>query len=312
MTKFQTVAGACALLLISAQCQLALADQESETRDSSAMSLDEIAIDIINPVGDLSLLVNHFDYSSFQGDLPEAGEQSNWNYALTPVIPIGLSNGRKLILRATLPISFGTPAYVTENRDYADWLIRQRADTLPYDDYFVGGHGHLDDITYDIAYGGVNENGLISMFGVAGVFPTSQDGSVERDQYLLGPEIALGKIYDWGILGAWAKHLVDVAESVPTDYSTNETSIKLFFAMGLGNGWQLISNPEIVYDWEAADNNELLLPLGGGVSKTLRLGRLPMKMDLEFFGYLETPDAFGPEWMLTFSVTPLIPNWFNR
>ena len=26
--------------------------------------------------------------------------------------------------------------------------------------------------------------------GVAGVFPTSQDGSIERDQYLLGPELA--------------------------------------------------------------------------------------------------------------------------
>ena len=312
MIRFCRIAASFVFILALGQAGPAAAQQERDARDYSTLSLDEIAIDIVNPVGDLSPVLNRFDYISYQGDLPGVGDQSKFIYELTPVIPIGFSNGKKLIIRATLPISFGTPAYVTGNRDYADWLARQRADTITYEGSFVGGHGHLDDITYDVAYGGVNENGLISMFGVAGVLPTSQDGSIERDQYLLGPELALGKITDWGIIGAWATHLFDVAESVPTDYSTNETSIRIFYAMGLGNGWQLISNPEIVNDWEAADNNKLMLPLGGGVSKTLRLGRIPMKMDLELYGYVETADVFGPEWLLTFSISPLMPNWFNR
>ena len=103
------------------------------------------------------------------------------------------------------------------------------------------GHGHLDDIRYDIAYGGVNDNGLLTMFGLAGLLPTSQDGSIERDQYLLGPEVAVGKIADWGIFGVWAKHLVSIADVSntfePIDYDTSETSLRLFFAYGLGNGW---------------------------------------------------------------------------
>ena len=44
-------------------------------------------------------------------------------------------------------------------------------------------------LQYDIAWGGVSDSGFISMYGIAGVFPTSQDGSVERDQYLLGLDI---------------------------------------------------------------------------------------------------------------------------
>jgi len=282
---------------------------------SSGKTLDEIAIELINPIGNLGSLFNGFEYNSYQGDLPEAGDQTKWLYTITPTIPFSLANGKNIVLRASVPISFGTPAYVTEYRDYADWLIRQQADTIPTDGHFIDGHGHLEDISYDLAYGGTSDSGLITMFGIAGVFPTSQDGSIERDQYLLGPEIALGKITRWGIIGGWAKHLTDIADAAGgafVDYNTNLTSLKFFFAYGLGNGWQLISNPEIQYDWEGASHNKLLLPVGGGVSKTVRIGRLPMKMDFEIYAYVESPEAFGPDWMMTFNFTPLLPDWFAR
>ena len=72
------------------------------------------------------------------------------------------------------------------------------------------------------------------------------------------------------------RRLVDVADvsrdKRPVDYNTNETSVRLFFAMGLGNGWQLVSNPEIIYDWEAASDNKLLLPLGGVLIGTIVTG----------------------------------------
>ena len=90
-------------------------------------------------------------------------------------------------------------------------------------------------------------------------------------------------------------------------YNTNTSTLEVFFAWGLGNGWQIISYPVIEYDWEAASGNHLALPLGGGVSKTVRLGRVPMKMNLELYGYLESPEAFGPEWMLRFSLAPALP-----
>ena len=284
--------------------------------DSSAYSLDELAIELINPIGSLASLDNHFRFETYQGDLPGAGDRDRITYTITPTIPFALSNGKNLVVRAEIPISFGTPTYITPERDYADWLIRQRADTLPYDEFFINGHSHLEDIRYDIAYGGVNDNGLLTMIGVAGAFPTSQDGSIERDQYLLGPEFAFGKIGERGIFGAWVRHMFSVADvsrdKRPVDYDTSETSIRLFFAMSLGNGWQIVSNPEIVYDWEGASSNKLLLPLGGGVAKTVRWGRFPMKMNLEAYGYLESPDAFGPDWMLTFSFRPLLPNGFHR
>ncbi len=49
------------------------------------------------------------------------------------------------------------------------------------------------------------------------------------------------------------------------------TSLKIFFAYGLGNGWQVFSNPVIEYDWEGDSDNQLFVPLGAGVSKTTRI-----------------------------------------
>lgn len=276
---------------------------------------DSIAFELMNPIGRLAAVDNRLFYKSFQGDLPGSGDQTTAGYIFEPVIPFGLPNGRRLALRFSIPVTFSTPAYVWGDREHAAWLIRQRADMLTDDGYFIEGHGHLDDITYDLAYGDTEDNGLFWMFGLAGALPTSQDGSVERDQYLLGPQAAIGKTYDWGIIGAWGKHLVDVVsvsrseDRYPIDWNTSETRIRLIFAYALGNGWQIVSNPEFVYDWEGVSGNKMLLPLGGGVAKTFSIGGVPVRASLEGFYYAESPEAFGPEWQVNFNLTPVISAW---
>ena len=278
-------------------------------------SLVSESTELMNPIGRLAAIDNRFFYKSFQGDLPDAGEQTTSGYVFEPVIPFALSNGKRLALRFSLPMTFSTPAYRYEDNEYADWLIRQRADVLGDDGRWIEGHGHLDDISYDLAYGDTRDDGLFWMVGLAGVLPTSQDGSVERDQYLLGPEIAVGKTYDWGIIGVWGKQLVDVADSSrtekqrPVDWNTNETRLRLIFAYNLANAWQIVSTPEFLYDWEGDSGNKILLPLGGGVAKTFSIGNVPVRASLEGYYYAMSPDAFGPEWQLNFSLTPVISTW---
>ncbi len=305
-----------ALAVLAAQPGLARAQDDgveqaidSGQRATSAKSLDEIAVELTNPMGSLSAVFNDFEYHTFQGDLNGASDQTRLNYLITPSMPFPLANGKSLVLRATFPVSFGEPTLPFQiDQDYADWRIRQFANFLPRDVPMRKDHSFLGDISVDLAYGGVNENGYITMFGAAVVLPSSRDGSSERDQYLLGPEFAFGKVTRWGVIGAWATHLTNVYsadEKLPV-YDTKLTSLKIFFAYGLGNGWQIISNPVIEYDWEGLRDNRLLLPIGGGISKTTSIGGMPLKMDLELFNYIESPTAFGPEWLLTFSITPVL------
>ena len=273
------------------------------------------ATELLNPIGRLAAVDNRFFYKSFQGDLPDAGEQTTSGYVFEPVIPFALPTGKRLALRFSLPMTFSTPAYRLDDDEYADWLIRQRADVLGDNGLWIKGHGHLDDITYDLAYGDTRDDGLFWMLGLAGALPTSQDGSIERDQYLLGPQFAVGKTYDWGVIGVWGKQLVDVATSSrtekqrPVDWSTNETRLRLIFAYDLGNDWQLVSTPEFLYDWEGVSGNKMLVPLGGGAAKTFSIGSVPVRASLEGYYYAASPDAFGPEWQLNFSLTPVISAW---
>jgi hypothetical protein len=280
----------------------------SAPRVDPAKSPNDIGRELANPIGKLFSISNEIEYLSYQGYINGASDHPRGDFVIKPSFPLQLKNGKTLVIRASIPTNFGEPSYPAFYQDFADWRIRQFAYLLPDEGTLHLDHGFLDDISLDVAYGDVNDNGFITMFGVAAVLPSSQDGTGERDQYLLGPEVALGKVTSWGLVGAWATHQINVAEAghkVPA-YDTSITSLKLFFSYGLRNGWQLISNPLIEYDWEALPDNKLMLPIGGGVAKTTSIGNMPLRLNLEIYNYIKSPAAFGPDWLIRFGVTPVI------
>jgi hypothetical protein len=278
------------------------------------LSDDEVALKLANPATLLRRIENKIEYRAYQGSLPGADDGDSWIYEFTPVYPIALNNGRIIELRATLPlyldqhiweVYYDDPIW-EQDRSYADWLLRQSPQVTPSTGRYQTGHDHMADLSIDVAYGGVYGNGLIGMFGLATVWPTSTDISASRDQYLIGPQVVLGKSGDWGVAGARLKHLTDVGGD--GGFSTNETWLDVFFAYPLGNGWQIVSNPSVLYDWEGDSGNHLLLPLGGGISKTTRIGRVPIKLDAELYYYVESAERMGTDWMFRLNITPAFSN----
>ena len=297
------------LSALPAFCMAETADAD-EQKGTSVLTVDEIAKELSNPVTTLVTLDNDFEFRSYQGDLSGADDQSALIYKLKASLPIPLDNGKNIFLRVTIPINSNQPLYFVDNVEIPEFLVRQLAASLPTDREFIDGHDHLADIELDIAYGGVSDTGFISMYGITAVFPTSQDFSSGIDQYRLGPEVAFGKVTPWGVYGARAKHLTRVSGEDAWD--TNMTSLQVFYAYGLGNGWQVISNPLIEYDWEAAADNKLLLPVGAGMAKTVRIGKMPLKLAFELQYYVISPNSLGPQWLFTFSLTPAFGNPFQN
>lgn len=286
--------------------------------DQQAYTVDEIAKELSNPVTALASIKTDFEYRTYQGDLPGANDQSNMVFLIKPSVPIPLDNGKNILMRATIPIyrdmpvwkvPFGHPLWI-QDFDYPDFRLRQSPQITAEAGEFTSVHGHVGDIGFDFAYGGVSDSGLISMYGIATVLETSTNISASRNQWLLGPEIAFGKSTDWGVIGAWVTHLTNFSQE--DSYNTNETSVELFFAYGLGNGWQIFSSPVMTYDWEADSGNELLLPLGAGISKTTRIGNMPLKLAFEIENYVVSPDRFGTQWLIAFSLTPVFSNPFQK
>jgi hypothetical protein len=297
---------------MSAPMLFAAVDDEKSS-NLTDMSVDEIAKELSNPVTALATFDFDLEFRGYQGSLPDADDQSTYIYKFRPSFPIPLDNGKNILMSMTIPIYGNQPLYFVDevnNVQLPEWRVRQLADTLPTDRRFTDGHDHIADIEFDIAYGGVSDSGFISMYGIATVLPTSQDLSSGIDQIQLGPEVAFGKVTPWGVFGAKATHVTGVAGD--DGWDTNMTSLEVFFAYGLNNGWQLFSNPVIQYDWEAASDNKLFVPIGGGVSKTMKLGKMPLKLGLELQYYVVTPDSLGPQWLLTFNAIPVFRNPFQK
>jgi len=87
-----------------------------------------------------------------------------------------------------------------------------------------------------------------------------------------------------------------------------QTLIQPFVNYNLPHGWYLSSSPIMTANWEAPSSDQWTVPVGGGVGKLWRVGKvgLPVNTQLQAFYNAEKP-KFGPDWQLRFQVQFLFP-----
>ena len=90
-----------------------------------------------------------------------------------------------------------------------------------------------------------------------------------------------------------------------TDKNVNLTTINPIATYLPGGKWNVGSAPIITYDWE---NEQWTVPLQINAGKTVVFNGRPWKISAVLYYYVEKPDALGPEWMLSFNITPVVKN----
>lgn len=249
-------------------------------------SAADIAAQLSDPNSNLGTMNFQFDYVAFDGDLPRASSQNAFRATFQPSLPYSLSPVTNLFVRPAVPVIF--------NQDVPD-------ESGQFDSQGV----ELGDISFDaLVARTLPTKGVVLGAGVVGTLPTATEDSLGRDQWLLGPEVIAAMVRKWGVIGALATHQWDVAGE--DDFDTSITGGQYFYAFNLRNGWQINASPTFSYDHEADSDNNLTLPLGIGASKTTIINGRPWKFGLQFWHYIESPDAFGPDWQIRFSVSPVI------
>jgi hypothetical protein len=73
------------------------------------------------------------------------------------------------------------------------------------------------------------------------------------------------------------------------------------------NGWQIAGTPTFAYNHEGEDGNRFTFPLGTGVVKVTSFGKLPVKLALQYWYYVASPDNFGPQHLVRFQIAPVVP-----
>lgn len=84
--------------------------------------------------------------------------------------------------------------------------------------------------------------------------------------------------------------------------ATNQMLLNPFLAYHFGDGWALSSSPEIMANW-IASGNKWTVPVGGGVSKVVRLGGLPLKLEVAAYYNAIRPTASQDPWQLQATLT---------
>ena len=83
--------------------------------------------------------------------------------------------------------------------------------------------------------------------------------------------------------------------------------IQPFINYNFSDGWYVTTSPIITANWLAASNERWTLPIGGGVGKIVKFGKLPINFQLQAFDNVVTPDRSGADWQLRFQAQLLFP-----
>ena len=89
--------------------------------------------------------------------------------------------------------------------------------------------------------------------------------------------------------------------------NVNQMLIQPFVNYNLDKGWYLVSSPVITANWEADSGNVWTLPVGGGVGRLFKIGKMPVNMQLAAYWNAEKPDYVGADWQLRFQIQFLFP-----
>jgi len=275
---------------VSAEAQSS-ATPSAEAR--GAMSAEELNRQLNNPVSSVWSMVFQNNYTRLKSgsqDVPGWDEgDDKWFYNLNfqPVLPLPLTRDWNLINRPVFPTFADRPVLESDGFDE------------------TGGLGDIGLVS--LLSPAKTAGGFLWGVGPSFIFPTASKDELGQEKWQAGPAavgLHLGK--EW-IFGAFPQHWWSFAGNDDRK-STSQTNIQYFIWRLLPDQWQIGMAPNITIDWKADDDDKLTLPVGLGVGKLFKIGGLPIKFILEGQYAVISPDDFGQEWNIRFTVTPVLPS----
>jgi hypothetical protein len=266
--------------------------QQSE---SGQQDLSEISKEISNPVSNVWSMFTEFDLFFSDGKITNGGSKVGGRMIFQPVLPFplyGQERQWKLITRPTIPALFSQPVPKGFN-DFAN----------------LGG---LGDMQLPLLVSPPTGNWLLGV-GPTWLLPTATRTQFGRQQWGAGPAFVAGyKAKDW-IGGIFPQYTWRIAGWNSKDKpDASYLSILYFFAYSLPNAWQVGFNPTINYDDKATSGDKWNVPVGLFVSRTTKIGKLPVKYVLSIEYSVVSQHAFGQRAQIKLDIVPVIPSLVKK
>jgi hypothetical protein len=138
------------------------------------------------------------------------------------------------------------------------------------------------------------------------IIPTTTRDALSSRKYAIGPAaVALSMTEKW-VLGLFPQYWWSVSGS-DKRREVSQANIQYFAWRSLGGGWQVGMSPNITYNSKADGGDAWTVPVGLGVQRTIRIGKMPLRLALEGQAMVVHPNDYGPRWNIRFSITPVFP-----
>ena len=260
----------------------------STTTVAFAQSDSDLAKKTQNPISDLiSLpLQNNIDFNIGPHD------RTKYTLNIQPVIPFNLTDKWNVITRTIFPLKY--QPNITQSS---------------------GGEFGISDTTFT-AFLSPRDSGKL-IWGVGPVFllPTATDDVLGTGKWGAGPSLVALIMPDPWVIGFLVSNIWSFAGDDDRK-DVNLFTLQYFINYNLPDGWYLTSAPINTANWEAPDGNEWTIPLGGGGGKIVRIGKLPVNIQTQFFYFVEKPeinlpndlpDVTGADWQWRIQFQFLFP-----
>ncbi len=276
----------------------------SQEQESAGESASDIARELANPNATLGQMLFPIDFIGYSGDISGANNQSATLISFQPSLPITLSEGLNLYVRPLIPMVISQPT-ITSNG------FEQKSG--------------LGNISADVAIGKTWPSKWITLVGVFGGFKTATDAALKASHTTIGPEFMVAKLTDFGALGLIVSHAWSLGNGSDADVNSSSvlpdglwalsqnpdgisiTAGQYFYTINLNKGWQITASPTYTYNHNAEEGNKFTFPLATGFQKVIKAGKIPIRLGAQYWYYVASPEAFGPQHQFRLTVAPVIP-----
>jgi hypothetical protein len=269
-----------ALALLHGVAGAAERDDSSDQGGEEEKSSGDLAKAVQNPIADLISVPfqNNTVYNIGQNE--RASDVLN----IQPVIPIHLSTKVLLISRTILPIAYQPDLSSTG-----------------------GGSSGVGDLNPSFFFSPVSKSKLMWGVGPTFILPTATQRAVGTGKWSGGPTaVALAQPGHWTV-GVLASQVWSFAG--PDDRSSvSAMTVQYFVNYNLPEAWYLSSSPILTFDWKAPASEAWVVPVGGGVGRIFKIGKLPLNGVVQTFYNFRPNDsqAIG-RWQIRVQLAFLFP-----
>jgi len=250
---------------------------ESPAGEPSASELNR---KLTNPVSDIWSIANQFN----NFELNNGHWNNNWNFQ--PVMPVSLTKDWNLITRPVMPFYNIVPH-----------------ETAPNEFNRAAG---LGDLALVELLSPSNSGNWVLGAGPTAILPTATSPFTGQRKWQLGPTVVVGYLTKTFFIGVFPQQWWSIGgEHGRPD--TNQMNLQPIATIFFGEGWSLGYSGNILADWTAPSEDVWTVPIGLGLAKVVKLGRLPIKVQLAVQYMPVHPRISGQEWNVQVSITPVIP-----